>query len=233
MEMCAVVVDDDDLRLLGLQRLRSRLRVALLSRTLYVRSLVVYYNDLRLHGLRDRLRCGTGLGLRVALSAVVAAALYVRAVIVYHDNLRLLLLHGLLCLRTRLLHGRHLLLHGLLHRHLPLRLRLIPLLLLTVTLLRLPVIRLSSRLLRVVGLRRSRLLPVCRSLLWLRLSAVALRLLSLRAIIGLLSHCGLTLLRESVWLSHAVLRLSHARLRGIRLRIVILLRRLLRAEVRL
>ena len=53
--MCAVVVDDDDLRLLGLQRLRSRLRVALLSRTLYVRSLVVYYNDLRLHGLRDRL----------------------------------------------------------------------------------------------------------------------------------------------------------------------------------
>ena len=130
-------------------------------------------------------------------------------------------------LRTRLLHRLR---HLLLHRHLPLllRLRLIPLLL-PVTLLRLPVIRLPARLLRVVGLRRSRLLPVCGSLLWLRLSAVALRLLSLRAIIGLLSHCGLTLLRESVLLSHAVLRLSHARLRGIRLRIVILLR----AEIRL
>ena len=170
MEMCAVVVDDDDLRLLGLQRLRSRLRVALLSRTLYVRSLVVYYNDLRLHGLRDRLRCGSGLGLRVVLSAVTAAALHVRPLVVYHDNLRLLLLHllRLLRLRTRLLHRlRHLLLHRLLHRHLPLllRLRLIPLLLLTVTLLRLPVIRLPSRLLRVVGLRRSRLLPVCGSLL--------------------------------------------------------------------
>ena len=227
--MCAVVVDDDDLRLLGLQRLRRRLRVALLSRTLYVRSLVVYYNDLRLHGLRDRLRCGSGLGLRVALSAVTAAAaLHVRAVVVYHNNLRLLLLHllRLLRLRTRLL-------HGLLHRHLPLllRLRLIPLLLLTVTLLRLPVIRLSSRLLRVVGLRRSRLLPVCGLLL--KLSAVALRLLSLRAIIGLLSHCGLTLLRKSVLLSYAALRLSEVRLRGIRLRIVILLRRLLRAEIRL
>lgn len=212
--MCAVVVDDDDLRLLGLQRLRSRLRVALLSRTLYVRSLVVYYNDLRLHGLRDRLRCGSGLGLRVALSAVTAAAaLHVRAVVVYHNNLRLLLLHllRLLRLRTRLL-------HGLLHRHLPLllRLRLIPLLL-PVTLLRLPVIRLPARLLRVVGLRRSRLLPVCGSLLWLRLS----------------SELWLRLLRESVLLSHAVLRLSHARLRGIRLRIVILLRRLLRAEIRL
>ena len=228
MEMCAVVVDDDDLRLLGLQRLRRRLRVALLFRTLYVRSLVVYYNDLRLHGLRDRLRCGSGLGLRVALSAVTAAAaLHVRAVVVYHNNLRLLLLHllRLLRLRTRLL-------HGLLHRHLPLllRLRLIPLLL-PVTLLRLPVIRLSSRLLRVVGLRRSRLLPVCGLLL--KLSAVALRLLSLRAIIGLLSHCGLTLLRKSVLLSYAALRLSEVRLRGIRLRIVILLRRLLRAEIRL
>ena len=219
MEMCAVVVDDDDLRLLGLQRLRRRLRVALLSRTLYVRSLVVYYNDLRLHGLRDRLRCGSGLGLRVTLSAVTAAALHVRPLVVYHNNLRLLLLHllRLLRLRTRLL-------HGLLHRHLPLllRLRLIPLLLLTVTLLRLPVIRLSSRLLRVVGLRRSRLLPVCGLLL--KLSAVAL-LLS--------AELRLRLLRESVLLSHAVLRLSHARLRGIRLRIVILLRRLLRAEIRL
>ena len=217
--MCAVVVDDDDLRLLGLQRLRSRLRVALLSRTLYVRSLVVYYNDLRLHGLRDRLRCGSGLGLRVALSAVTAAAaLHVRAVVVYHNNLRLLLLHllRLLRLRTRLL-------HGLLHRHLPLllRLRLIPLLL-PVTLLRLPVIRLPARLLRVVGLRRSRLLPICGLLL--KLSAVAL-LLS--------AELRLRLLRESVLLSHAVLRLSHARLRGIRLRIVILLRRLLRAEIRL
>ena len=218
--MCAVVVDDDDLRLLGLQRLRSRLRVALLSRTLYVRSLVVYYNNLRLHGLRDRLRCGSGLGLRVVLSAVTAAALHVRPLVVYHDNLRLLLLHllRLLRLRTRLL-------HGLLHRHLPLllRLRLIPLLLLTVTLLRLPVIRLSSRLLRVVGLRRSRLLPVCGLLLLL--SAIAL-LLSSKLRLRLL-------LRESVLLSHAVLRLSHARLRGIRLRIVILLRRLLRAEIRL
>ena len=166
MEMCAVVVDDDDLRLLGLHGLRSRLRVALLSRTLYVRSLVVYYNDLRLHGLRDRLRCGSGLGLRVVLSAVTAAALHVRPLVVYHNNLRLLLLHllRLLRLRTRLL---HLLRHLLLHRHLPLllRLRLIPLLLLTVTLLRLPVIRLPARLLRVVGLRRSRLLPVCGSLL--------------------------------------------------------------------
>ena len=221
MKVGAVVVDDDDLRLLGLQRLRRRLRVALLSRTLYVRSLVVYYNDLRLHGLRDRLRCGSGLGLRVALSAVTAAAaLHVRAVVVYHNNLRLLLLHllRLLRLRTRLL-------HGLLHRHLPLllRLRLIPLLL-PVTLLRLPVIRLPARLLRVVGLRRSRLLPVCGSLLWLRLSAVALRLSA---------ELRLRLLRESVLLSHAVLRLSHARLRGIRLRIVILLRRLLRAEIRL
>lgn len=219
--MCAVVVDDDDLRLLGLQRLRSRLRVALLSRTLYVRSLVVYYNDLRLHGLRDRLRCGSGLGLRVALSAVTAAAaLHVRSLVVYHNDLRLL---RLLRLRARLL---HLLRHLLLHRHLPLllRLRLIPLLL-PVTLLRLPVIRLPARLLRVVGLRRSRLLPVCGSLLWLRLSAVALRLSSeLRLRL---------LLRESVLLSHAVLRLSHARLRGIRLRIVILLRRLLRAEIRL
>lgn len=218
--MRAVVVDDDDLRLLGLQRLRSRLRVALLSRTLYVRSLVVYYNDLRLHGLRDRLRCGSGLGLRVTLSAVTAAAaLHVRPLVVYHNDLRLL---RLLRLRARLL---HLLRHLLLHRHLPLllRLRLIPLLL-PVTLLRLPVIRLSSRLLRVVGLRRSRLLPVCGSLLWLRLSAVAL-LLS--------SKLRLRLLRESVLLSHAVLRLSHARLRGIRLRIVILLRRLLRAEIRL
>lgn len=226
--MCAVVVDDDDLRLLGLQRLRSRLRVALLSRTLYVRSLVVYYNDLRLHGLRDRLRCGSGLGLRVALSAVTAAAaLHVRPLVVYHDNLRLLRLLRLWRLRTGLLHLlRHLLLHRLLHRHLPLllRLRLIPLLL-PVTLLRLPVIRLPARLLRVVGLRRSRLLPVCGSLLWLRLSAVALRLSSeLRLRL---------LLRESVLLSHAVLRLSHARLRGIRLRIVILLRRLLRAEIRL
>lgn len=223
--MCAVVVDDDDLRLLGLQRLRSRLRVALLSRTLYVRSLVVYYNDLRLHGLRDRLRCGSGLGLRVTLSAVTAAAaLHVRPLVVYHNDLRLLLLHllRLLRLRTRLL---HLLRHLLLHRHLPLllRLRLIPLLLLTVTLLRLPVIRLSSRLLRVVGLRRSRLLPVCGLLL--KLSAVAL-LLSAELRLRLL-------LRESVLLSHAVLRLSHARLRGIRLRIVILLRRLRRAEVRL
>lgn len=219
--MCAVVVDDDDLRLLGLQRLRSRLRVALLSRTLYVRSLVVYYNDLRLHGLRDRLRCGSGLGLRVTLSAVTAAAaLHVRPLVVYHNDLRLLLLHLL-----RLLRLRAGLLHGLLHRHLPLllRLRLIPLLL-PVTLLRLPVIRLPARLLRVVGLRRSRLLPVCGSLLWLRLSAVAL-LLS--------SKLRLRLLRESVLLSHAVLRLSHARLRGIRLRIVILLRRLLRAEIRL
>lgn len=54
----------------------------------------------------------------------------------------------------------------------------------------------------------------------MRLSAVAL-LLS--------SELWLRLLRESVLLSHAVLRLSHARLRGIRLRIVILLR----AEVRL
>ena len=219
--MCAVVVDDDDLRLLGLQRLRSRLRVALLSRTLYVRSLVVYYNDLRLHGLRDRLRCGSGLGLRVTLSAVTAAAaLHVRPLVVYHNDLRLLLLHllRLLRLRTRLL-------HGLLHRHLPLllRLRLIPLLL-PVTLLRLPVIRLPARLLRVVGLRRSRLLPVCGSLLWLRLSAVAL-LLS--------AELRLRLLRESVLLSHAVLRLSEVRLRGIRLRIVILLRRLLRAEIRL
>lgn len=213
MKMCAVVVDDDDLRLLGLQRLRSRLRVALLSRTLHVRSLVVYYNDLRLHGLRDRLRCGSGLGLRVTLSAVTAAAaLHVRPLVVYHNDLRLL---RLLRLRARLL---HLLRHLLLHRHLPLllRLRLIPLLL-PVTLLRLPVIRLSSRLLRVVGLRRSRLLPVCGSLLWLRLS----------------SELWLRLLRESVLLSHAVLRLSHARLRGIRLRIVILLRRLLRAEIRL
>lgn len=215
--MCAVVVDDDDLRLLGLQRLRSRLRVALLSRTLYVRSLVVYYNDLRLHGLRDRLRCGSGLGLRVALSAVTAAAaLHVRPLVVYHNDLRLLLLHllRLLRLRSRLLHGLR---HLLLHRHLPLllRLRLIPLLL-PVTLLRLPVIRLPARLLRVVGLRRSRLLPVCGLLL--KLSAeLRLRLL----------------LRESVLLSHAVLRLSHARLRGIRLRIVILLRRLLRAEIRL
>ena len=227
MEMCAVVVDDDDLRLLGLQRLRRRLRVALLSRTLYVRSLVVYYNDLRLHGLRDRLRCGSGLGLRVTLSAVIAAALHVRPLVVYHNDLRLLLLHLL-----RLLRLRAGLLHGLLHRHLPLllRLRLIPLLL-PVTLLRLPVIRLSSRLLRVVGLRRSRLLPVCGLLL--KLSAVALRLLSLRAIIGLLSHCGLTLLRKSVLLSYAALRLSEVRLRGIRLRIVILLRRLLRAEIRL
>ena len=225
--MSAVVVDDDDLRLLGLQRLRRRLRVALLSRTLYVRSLVVYYNDLRLHGLRDRLRCGSGLGLRVTLSAVIAAALHVRPLVVYHNDLRLLLLHLL-----RLLHLRAGLLHGLLHRHLPLllRLRLIPLLL-PVTLLRLPVIRLSSRLLRVVGLRRSRLLPVCGLLL--KLSAVALRLLSLRAIIGLLSHCGLTLLRKSVLLSYAALRLSEVRLRGIRLRIVILLRRLLRAEIRL
>ena len=213
--MCAVVVDDDDLRLLGLQRLRSRLRVALLSRTLYVRSLVVYYNDLRLHGLRDRLRCGSGLGLRVTLSAVIAAALHVRPLVVYHDNLRLLRLLRLWRLRTGLL---HLLRHLLLHRHLPLllRLRLIPLLL-PVTLLRLPVIRLPARLLRVVGLRRSRLLPVCGSLLWLRLS----------------SELWLRLLRESVLLSHAVLRLSHARLRGIRLRIVILLRRLLRAEIRL
>ena len=221
--MCAVVVDDDDLRLLGLQRLRSRLRVALLSRTLYVRSLVVYYNDLRLHGLRDRLRCGSGLGLRVALPAVIAAALHVRPLVVYHNNLRLLLLHLLRLLRLRagLLHRlRHLLLHRLLHRHLPLllRLRLIPLLL-PVTLLRLPVIRLSSHLLRVVGLRRSRLLPVCRLLL--KLSAVAL-LLSSELRLRLL-------LRESVLLSHAVLRLSHARLRGIRLRIVILLR----AEIRL
>ena len=220
--MCAVVVDDDDLRLLGLQRLRSRLRVALLSRTLYVRSLVVYYNDLRLHGLRDRLRRGSGLELRVTLSAVIAAALHVRPLVVYHDNLRLLLLHLLRLLRLRagLL---HLLRHLLLHRHLPLllRLRLIPLLL-PVTLLRLPVIRLPARLLRVVGLRRSRLLPVCG--LWLRLSAVAL-LLS--------AELRLRLLRESVLLSHAVLRLSHARLRGIRLRIVILLRRLLRAEIRL
>ena len=118
---------------------------------------------------------------------------------------------------------RHLLLHRLLHRHLPLllRLRLIPLLL-PVTLLRLPVIRLSSRLLRVVGLRRSRLLPVCGLLL--KLSAVAL-LLS--------AELRLRLLRDSVLLSHAVLRLSHARLRGIRLRSVILLRRLLRAEIRL
>lgn len=176
----------------------------MLSRTLYVRSLVVYYNDLRLHGLRDRLWRGSGLGLRVALSAVIAAALHVRPLVVYHDNLRLLLLHllRLLRLRTRLL-------HGLLHRHLPL-------------LLRLPVIRLPSRLLRVVGLRRSRLLPVCGLLL--KLSAVAL-LLS--------SELRLRLLRESVLLSHAVLRLSHARLRGIRLRIVILLRRLLRAEIRL
>lgn len=217
--MSAVVVDDDDLRLLGLQRLRSRLRVALLSRTLYVRSLVVYYNDLRLHGLRDRLRCGSGLGLRVTLSAVIAAALHVRPLVVYHDNLRLLRLLRLWRLRTGLLHLlRHLLLHRLLHRHLPLllRLRLIPLLL-PVTLLRLPVIRLPARLLRVVGLRRSRLLPVCGSLLWLRLS----------------SELWLRLLRESVLLSHAVLRLSHARLRGIRLRIVILLRRLLRAEIRL
>lgn len=224
--MCAVVVDDDDLRLLGLHGLRSRLRVALLSRTLYVRSLVVYYNDLRLHGLRDRLRCGSGLGLRVTLSAVIAAALHVRPLVVYHDNLRLLRLLRLWRLRTGLLHLlRHLLLHRLLHRHLPLllRLRLIPLLL-PVTLLRLPVIRLPARLLRVVGLRRSRLLPVCGSLLWLRLSAVAL-LLS--------SKLRLRLLRESVLLSHAVLRLSHARLRGIRLRIVILLRRLLRAEIRL
>ena len=217
--MCAVVVDDDDLRLLGLQRLRSRLRVALLSRTLYVRSLVVYYNDLRLHGLRDRLRCGSGLGLRVTLSAVTAAALHVRPLVVYHNNLRLLLLHLL-----RLLRLRTGLLHGLLHRHLPLllRLRLIPLLL-PVTLLRLPVIRLPSRLLRVVGLRRSRLLPVCGLLL--KLSAVALRLsaeLRLRL-----------LLRKSVLLSHAVLRLSEVLLRGIRLRIVILLRRLLRAEIRL
>lgn len=215
--MRAVVVDDDDLRLLGLQRLRSRLRVALLSRTLYVRSLVVYYNDLRLHGLRDRLRCGSGLGLRVALSAVTAAAaLHVRPLVVYHNDLRLL---RLLRLRARLLHGLR---HLLLYRHLPLllRLRLIPLLL-PVTLLRLPVIRLPARLLRVVGLRRSRLLPVCGSLLWLRLSAVALRLSSeLRLRL---------LLRESVLLSHAVLRLSHARLRGIRLRIVILLR----AEIRL
>ena len=195
--MCAVVVDDDDLRLLGLHGLRSRLRVALLSRTLYVRSLVVYYNDLRLHGLRDRLRCGSGLGLRVTLSAVTDAALHVRPLVVYHNDLRLLLLHLL-----RLLRLRAGLLHGLLHRHLPLllRLRLIPLLL-PVTLLRLPVIRLSSRLLRVVGLRRSRLLPVCGLLL--KLSAVALRLLSLRAIIGLLSHCGLTLLRKSVLLSYA------------------------------
>ena len=92
----------------------------------------------------------------------------------YHNDLRLLLLHllRLLRLRTRLL---HLLRHLLLHRHLPLllRLRLIPLLL-PVTLLRLPVIRLSSRLLRVVGLRRSRLLPVCGLLL--KLSAVALLL---------------------------------------------------------
>ena len=217
--MCAVVVDDDDLRLLGLQRLRSRLRVALLSRTLYVRSLVVYYNDLRLHGLRDRLRCGSGLGLRVTLSAVTAAALHVRPLVVYHNDLRLLLLHLL-----RLLRLRAGLLHGLLHRHLPLllRLRLIPLLLLTVTLLRLPVIRLSTCLLRVVGLRRSRLLPVCGLLL--KLSAVALRLSA---------ELRLRLLRESVLLSHAVLRLSHARLRGIRLRIVILLRRLLRAEIRL
>ena len=217
LEMSAVVVDDDDLRLLGLQRLRSRLRVALLSRTLYVRSLVVYYNDLRLNGLRDRLRCGSGLGLRVTLSAVIAAALHVRPLVVYHNDLRLLLLHLLRLLRLRagLL---HLLRHLLLHRHLPLllRLRLIPLLL-PVTLLRLPVIRLSSRLLRVVGLRRSRLLPVCGSLLWLRLSAVAL-LLS--------AELRLRLLRESVLL-------SHARLRGIRLRIVILLRRLLRAEIRL
>lgn len=227
MKVSAVVVDDDDLRLLGLQRLRRRLRVALLSRTLYVRSLVVYYNDLRLHGLRDRLRCGSGLGLRVTLSAVIAAALHVRPLVVYHNDLRLLLLHLL-----RLLRLRAGLLHGLLHRHLPLllRLRLIPLLL-PVTLLRLPVIRLSSRLLRVVGLRRSRLLPVCGLLL--KLSAVALRLLSLRAIIGLLSHCGLTLLRKSVLLSYAALRLSEVRLRGIRLRIVILLRRLLRAEIRL
>ena len=215
--MCAVVVDDDDLRLLGLQRLRSRLRVALLSRTLYVRSLVVYYNDLRLHGLRDRLRCGSGLGLRETLSAVTAAAaLHVRPLVVYHNDLRLLLLHllRLLRLRTRLL---HLLRYLLLHRHLPLllRLRLIPLLLLPVTLLRLPVIRLPARLLRVVGLRRSRLLPVCGLLL--KLSAVAL-LLS--------SELRLRLLRKSVLL-------SHARLRGIRLRIVILLRRLLRAEIRL
>ena len=176
--MRAVVVDDDDLRLLGLQRLRSRLRVALLSRALHVRPLVVYHNDLRL-----------------------------------------LLLHllRLLRLRTRLLHRLR---HLLLHRHLPLllRLRLIPLLL-PVTLLRLPVIRLPSRLLRVVGLRRSRLLPVCGLLL--KLSAVAL-LLSTELRLRLL-------LRESVLLSHAVLRLSHARLRGIRLRIVILLR----AEIRL
>lgn len=219
--MCAVVVDDDDLRLLGLQRLRSRLRVALLSRTLYVRSLVVYYNDLRLHGLRDRLRCGSGLGLCVTLSAVTAAAaLHVRPLIVYHDDLRLLLLHllRLLRLRTRLLHRLR---HLLLHRHLPLllRLRLVPLLLLTVTLLRLPVIRLPARLLRVVGLRRSRLLPVCGLLL--KLSAVAL-LLSAELRLRLL-------LRKSVLLSHAVLRLSEVRLRGIRLRIVILLR----AEIRL
>ena len=59
----------------------------------------------------------------------------------------------------------------------------------------------------------------------MRLSAVAL-LLSSKLRLRLL-------LRESVLLSHAVLRLSHARLRGIRLRIVILLRRLLRAEIRL
>ena len=58
----------------------------------------------------------------------------------------------------------------------------------------------------------------------MRLSAVAL-LLS--------SKLRLRLLRESVLLSHAVLRLSEVRLRGIRLRIVILLRRLLRAEIRL
>jgi len=215
LKVSAVVVDDDDLRLLGLQRLRSRLRVALLSRTLYVRSLVVYYNNLRLHGLRDRLRRGSGLGLRVTLSAVIAAALHVRPLVVYHDNLRLLLLHLL-----RLLRLRAGLLHWLLHRHLPLllRLRLIPLLL-PVTLLRLPVIRLPARLLRVVGLRRSRLLPVCGLLL--KLSAVAL-LLSSKLRLRLL-------LRESVLLSHAVLRLSHARLRGIRLRSVILLR----AEIRL
>lgn len=224
MKVSAVVVDDDDLRLLGLQRLRSRLRVALLSRTLYVRSLVVYYNDLRLHGLRDRLWRGSGLGLRVTLSAVTAAAaLHVRPLVVYHNDLRLLLLHllRLLRLRTRLLHRlRHLLLHRLLHRHLPLllRLRLIPLLL-PVTLLRLPVIRLPARLLRVVGLRRSRLLPVCGLLL--KLSAVAL-LLSAELRLRLL-------LRESVLLSHAALRLSEVRLRGIRLRIVILLR----AEIRL
>ena len=159
-----------------MRALGSRLCVALLSRALYVRAVIVYYNNLRLHGLRYRLRCGTGLGLCVALSAVTAAALYVRAVIVYHDNLRLLLLHGLLRLRAGLLHRlRHLWLHWLLHRHLPLLLplRLIPLLL-TETLLRLPVIRLPARLLSVVGLRSSRLLPVCGLLLLL--SAVALLL---------------------------------------------------------